>query len=494
MTQLDELLKDPTRLLTGHGVYIDGQRLSRSSGGVHAHVNPATGKVQAEVALAGAQEIDQAVASARAAFPIWRATPPQEKARVLLRFADLLQAAQPEIAVLAALESGVPVAGGGGMGLAQPWIRYYAGWCDKLDGQVVASFPMPGFDYILPEPYGVIGAIIPWNMPSVATSMKVIPALAAGNTVVLKPPEITPFVALRMAELAREAGLPPGAFNVAPGTGEAGASLVSHPGVDKITFTGGGATARRIMAGAAEALTPVALELGGKSANLIFADANLDAAVPQSVGGCLGLSGQGCVNPTRMLVEESVYDQVVERVRATVGAIRLGLPLDLDTSMGPVISHAACERILGVIDRAKTEQAGDLIAGGARVGGALADGYFIEPTVFGRVDPASHLSREEVFGPVLAISTFRDEADALAKANDSVYGLGAYLHTRDIGRAHRLASQLEAGSVYVNSGIPNMSPTAPFGGVKTSGFGREGGRAGIEEFVRPKSVFIATQG
>ncbi|MBV9996141.1 MAG: aldehyde dehydrogenase [Caulobacteraceae bacterium] len=494
MTQLDELLKEPTKLLAGHGVFIDGKRISRSSGGAHAHINPATGKVQAEVSLAGAQEIDQAVASARAALPVWRGLPANERGRILFRFADLLQAAQPEIAVLAALESGVPVAGGGGMVLAQAWIRYYAGWADKLEGQVVSSYPMPGFDYILPEPYGVIGVIIPWNMPSVATAMKVIPALAAGNTVVLKPPEITPFVALRMAELALEAGLPPGAFNVAPGTGEAGARLVAHPGVDKITFTGGGATARRIMASAAEALKPLAFELGGKSANLIFADANLDAAVPQSVGGCLGLSGQGCVNPTRMLVEESIYDQVAERVRAVVGAIRLGLPLDLSTSMGPVINEAACTRILGVIERAKSERAGELIAGGSRAGGTLAEGYFIEPTVFGRVDPASHLSREEVFGPVLAISTFRDEADALAKANDSVYGLGAYLHTRDIGRAHRLAGQLEAGSVYVNSGMPNMSPTAPFGGVKTSGFGREGGRAGIEEFIRPKSVFIATQG
>ena len=476
------------------GLFIGGKRIGETSAERHRHVNPGTGKVQAEVALGGPAEIDQAVRNAREARSAWLSIPPTQRMMILLKCAEVMEANAEELATLNSLETGMPFSQGGGIGLATAWIRYYAGWCDKLDGQVVASFPMPGFDYILPEPYGVIGAIIPWNMPSVATSMKVIPALAAGNTVVLKPPEITPFVALRMAELAREAGLPPGAFNVAPGTGEAGASLVSHPGVDKITFTGGGATARRIMAGAAEALTPVALELGGKSANLIFADANLDAAVPQSVGGCLGLSGQGCVNPTRMLVEESVYDQVVERVRATVGAIRLGLPLDLNTSMGPVISHAACERILGVIDRAKTEQAGDLIAGGARVGGALADGYFIEPTVFGRVDPASHLSREEVFGPVLAISTFRDEADALAKANDSVYGLGAYLHTRDIGRAHRLASQLEAGSVYVNSGIPNMSPTAPFGGVKTSGFGREGGRAGIEEFVRPKSVFIATQG
>ena len=487
------LEKNPADMLQGHGLYIDGQRQARSGGGSHRHVNPATGKAQAEVALAGPADIDRAVESARQARAVWRAVPPNEKARILSRCAELMEGAAQELAALNALETGMPVRGGGGLGLAPARLRYYAGWCDKIEGQVVASFPLPGFDYIMPEPYGVIAAIIPWNAPIVAVSMKVFPALAAGNTVVLKPPEQTPFAALRIAELATQAGLPPGVFNVVPGTAEAGAALVRHPGVDKVTFTGGGATARLVMAGCAETLKPMSLELGGKSANLIFADADLDRAVPQSVTGCMGLTGQGCVNPTRMLVHESVYDGVVERATAAVKAYRLGGPFDPQTTMGPVINEAACKRILAVIDRAKGERAGDLLTGGRRADGDLAEGFFIEPTVFGRVDQASQLAQEEVFGPVLAISTFTDDQDALAKANDTQYGLGAYLHTRDIQRAHGFASRLEAGVVYVNSGMANMSPSAPFGGVKQSGFGSEGGRAGLGEFVRPKSIFLATQ-
>ncbi|MET0987724.1 MAG: aldehyde dehydrogenase family protein, partial [Steroidobacteraceae bacterium] len=406
------LPKNPTDLLQAHGLYIDGERVTRASG-VHEHINPATGQVQAAIALAGPADVDRAVQSARAARAAWRAVPPNEKGRILFKFADLFQAALPEIATLAALECGSPLVVGAGMPLAQAWIRYYAGWCDKLEGQVVASFPSPGFDYILPEPYGVIGAIIPWNMPSVATSMKVIPALAAGNTVVLKPPELTPFVALRMAELAVEAGLPKGVFNVVPGGGAAGDALVRHPGIDKVSFTGGGPTAKLIMAACAATLKPSAMELGGKSANLIFEDADLDRAVPQSVLGCLGLSGQGCVNPTRMLVHQSIYDEVAERAVAAVKALRIGNPLDTSTTFGPVINEAACARILGVIERAKSEQSGQLLAGGKRAAGELANGYFIEPTVFGKVAHDSHLAREEVFGPVLSIVTFKDDQDAL---------------------------------------------------------------------------------
>ncbi len=284
-----------------------------------------------------------------------------------------------------------------------------------------------------------------------------------------------------------------GVLNVVPGGAAAGSALVRHPDVDKVTFTGGGATARLVMAGCAETLKPLALELGGKSANLIFADADLDRAVPQSIGGCLANAGQGCVNPTRMLVHESVYEEVVGRILGIVDAIRLGTPFDPETTMGPVISEAAVNRIVSVIERAKSERAGDVLTGGKRADGALAEGYFVEPTVFGKVDPSSHLAQEEVFGPVLAISTFKDDRDALAKANGTRYGLGAYLHTRDIQRAHSFASLLEAGVVYVNSGRANMSPNAPFGGVKQSGFGSEGGRAGIGEFIRPKTVFVALQ-
>jgi len=488
------LQTNPTDLLKGHGLLIGGRRITETSAGVHRHVDPATGKVQAEVALAGPSEIDEAVRNARESRAVWRAVPPNAKAAILFKCAELMEAHGEELGVLNSLETGQPFRGPGGVGLATAWIRYYAGWCDKLEGQIVRSYPMPGWDHILPDPYGVIAAIIPWNGPTVSIAMKVFPALAAGNTVVLKPPELTPFAALRIGELALQAGLPPGVFNVVPGTAQAGAALVRHPGVDKVTFTGGGPTAKLVMAGCAENLKPLALELGGKSANLIFADANLEKAAPQSVMGCMGLTGQGCVNPTRMLVHEKVYDEVVDRITAIVKAHRLGTQFDPATTMGPVISESAANRILGIVERARTEKAGDVLTGGKRAGGAIADGFFVEPTVFGRVDQASHLAQEEVFGPVLAISTFRDDEDALAKANGTHYGLGAYLHTRDLERAHRFAHDLEAGCVYVNSGMPNMAPNAPFGGVKQSGFGREGGRAGLEEFISPKSVFFAIGG
>ena len=483
-----------SHLLRDFGAFIDGQRRPETHGGRHQHIDPSSGEAQADVALAGAQDVDAAVRSARAALPVWRAVPAQQKVQILLRCADLLDEAAVELGTLLALETGAPFNGArGGGGLAAAWIRYYAGWADKLEGQVVSSLTIPGFDYVVPEPYGVIAAVLTWNSPVISIEMKVFPALAAGNTVVLKSPELTPFAAVRVAEIAMAAGLPPGAFNVVPGTGEAGAALVRHPGVDKVTFTGGGATARLVMAGCAETLKPLALELGGKSANLVFEDADLDRAIPMSVMGCFALSGQGCVNPTRMLVAESRYDEVIDRLRAVVGAIRLGRPFDADTTMGPVINEAACRRIVSVLDRAKAEGAGEVLVGGGRADGDLSKGAFVQPTIFGRVDPSSHLAQEEVFGPVLAVSTFKDEASAVAQANSTAYGLGAYLHTRDIDRAHRVAAELEAGCVYINSGMANMTPNAPFGGIKLSGFGSEGGRAGLQEFLRPKTVFVATR-
>jgi aldehyde dehydrogenase (NAD+) len=325
-------------------------------------------------------------------------------------------------------------------------------------------------------------------------AMKVVPALAAGNVVVLKPPSLTPFAALLFGELALEAGLPPGALNITPGDADAGEALVAHPDVAKISFTGGGAVARRVMETAARGLKPVALELGGKSANLVFADADLDAAAQMAaIHGVAVLSGQGCVLPTRAYVQDGVYDAFVERVLRIVGSLKVGDPLAPDTFMGPVISSAAAERILGVIERAKAERAGALLTGGTRLGGALAEGAFIAPTVFGDVAHDSHLAREEIFGPVLSITRFRDEAEAIAMANDSRYGLGAYVHTKDVARAHRCADALQAGLVSINAG-PAMAPNMPFGGMKQSGFGREGGRAGLDEFLQIKTVHVALPG
>jgi acyl-CoA reductase-like NAD-dependent aldehyde dehydrogenase len=407
----------------------------------------------------------------------------------LLELARLVQQHDIEFGTLRTLELGAPLKRKRGRSMAAEYIAYYAGWIDKLEGRTVPLGPNV-LDYTRPEPYGVIAVIIPWNGPVVSAGMKVAPAIAAGNCVVLKPSELGPLSALRFGELCLEAGIPPGVVNVVPGGPAAGDRLVRHPGVAKISFTGGIPTARRIMAAAAERLTPVVLELGGKSANLVFADADVDAAVQIGVAtGLVNLSGQGCVLPTRMLVEDAVYENVEARVRSMVAGIRLGDPFDFATTMGPVIDANACERILGVIERAQSEGAGRLVAGGRRVGGELADGFFIEPTVFGDVDNRSSLAQEEVFGPVLSLVRFSDEDDAVALANDTKYGLGGFVFTRDVGRAHRVAAGLDAGYVGIN-GFPPMPPGAPFGGVKQSGFGREGGAAGILEFVQEKNVYV----
>jgi aldehyde dehydrogenase (NAD+) len=469
---------------------IGGKWVTQTSLGKAAHLNPATNEAQAEFYMCGAREVDAAVDAAVRGQTAWMALGADRRRDILFQWATLIEQSGPRFVRLAARESGVPSMIGGGVGLALQWFRYYASWPDKIAGEVVDPLGAAGLNYTLHEPFGVVGLIIPWNSPLVASAMKVSPALAAGNAVVLKPPSLTPFAALHLAELALEAGMPEGVFNVTPGDAEAGDALVANPLVSKISFTGGGAVARTVMHNCANHLKPLALELGGKSANLIFADADLDnAAQMAAIQGCAVLAGQGCVLPTRVYAQDGIYDAFVARVKAVVEGLAVGDPMDPTKLVGPVISKAAVTRIMRIIEATKSEGQAKLIAGGVKLGGALERGNFIAPTVFGDVPHDSSLARNEVFGPVLAICRFSDEAEVLAKANDSNFGLGAYVHTRDLARAHRLAKGIKAGAVSINAGVP-MAANTPFGGYKQSGFGREGGRAGLEEFLQLKNVYI----
>ncbi|HEY6623105.1 MAG TPA: aldehyde dehydrogenase family protein [Acidimicrobiales bacterium] len=482
-----ETSKTVTRL-SEQGHLIGSAWTVSDAGGTYDHRYAATGAVQGHVGLAGADDVGAAVAAARGVQRDWAGLPPQRRAAVLFRLADLLEQHGPEAAELAALDNGTPVSVMNPGFYTAAWIRYYAGWCDKLDGEMLSA--EPGLSYVRLEPYGVIAVIPPWNGSMMGMGQKCGPALAAGNTVVAKPPEVSPFGMLRFAELALEAGLPPGVLNVVVGGATAGSALAGHPGVDKISFTGGGATARALMATAARNLTPLALELGGKSPNVVFPDADLDTAAAMAAQfGTALLAGQGCALPTRLYVHDDVYDDVVAKVLTTLNSLKVGDPLDPASFVGPVVTEAAMERILGVIDRAQAEGA-TLLTGGRRLGGDLARGWFVAPTVFGMVDHDSDLARNEVFGPVQAVLRFTSEDDVLAMANDSAFGLGAYLHTSDNHRIQRFVREMESGTVVVN-GMGGISPVTPFGGYKQSGFGREGGRAGIEEMVRRKTVFVS---
>ena len=478
-------------LLPRPRLVIGGQDVTEASGGTFAHVNPATGLAQAQVPLAGPAEVDRAVRAARAAFGLWGAMRPAERRRLLTRFAALVREHLDDFARICPLENGVCIGGwtsGVGYAVAE-WTEYYAGWSDKVEGVVAAAYsPHEHVEYTIAEPYGVIGHIITWNSPALSLAMKVPASLAAGNTVVIKPAEATPFSALLFADLAREAGLPDGVVNVVTGGPAAGEALVGHPGVDKISFTGGPATARRIMATAAAGLKPVVLELGGKSANLLFDDVDLDTVVPYCAAFAMSNTGQGCALPTRLLVARPIYEEVVQRAAAVVASLPVGDPLDPTVYVGPLIDGAARDRVRGMVDDAVATGAGRLVVGGQPVDG---DGFFVSPTVLADVANDSELAQREVFGPVLAVMPFDGEDHAVALANDTQYGLSAYVQTRDVARVNRLVPRLRAGTVYVNPG-PNPITCAgtPFGGQGLSGFGREGGRAGLDEFVRVKGVGV----
>jgi aldehyde dehydrogenase (NAD+) len=470
---------------------IGTERLASGSGGTHDHIDPTTGGVDSQIPLAGRSEVDHAVNVANHVFESWRRTRPAERRRVLMRLADLIEENADEFARRGTLDNGTPITVSGGfVPQAAAWTRYYAGFADKIWSDVTSSYGQDGeFSYTLAQPYGVIGVIITWNGPLISLAMKIPAALAAGNTVVVKPSELTPFCAELFADLVVQAGIPPGVVNVLPGASEAGAALVEHPLVQKITFTGGPTTARAILRSCAEHMKPSVLELGGKSANIIFEDADLDVACAHGTFMSLAvLSGQGCALPTRMLVHQDIYDEVLSRVIGIAKSIPVGDPFDPSTGSGPVVNSDALDRILAMVDRAKGDGS-RLQTGGARLNGSLARGYFMEPTVFADVDPASELAQKEVFGPVLAVSPFATDEEALRIANSTPYGLSAYVQTNDLRRAHRMAEELHSGEVLIN-GASNLAVHRPFGGIGLSGFGKEGGRQGLEEFLRVKSVGI----
>jgi len=482
MAKAEEMLR-PGRMLIGD------QWVAEGSAGEYVHINPSTGKAHPPIPIGGAQEIDQAVNAARAAQPAWWGMPRDARRDTLLRLAALLREHAEELATLTVLDNGSPyILALSGPLAAADYFTYYAGWVDKVGGQVIPTWPAPALDYTLQEPYGVVGVIIPWNVPMHNVGQVIGAALAAGNAVLFKPPELAPFTVLRFGELVLEAGIPPGIVNIVPGGPESGKALVSHPGINKIHFIGSGATARHIMASAAETLKPVTLELGGKSANLVFADADLQAAAAHAAYRAMGNAGQGCILPTRLFVEDSIYDRFVGMVVGITQSMKVGNPFEEGVMVGPVIDTRACERILGVIERAKSEGAGTLLTGGGRIGGDLKGGYFIEPTIFGDVDHSSDIAQNEIFGPVLSVFRFKDEAEAVALANDTSYGLAGYIQTNDLRRAHRVAAALEAGAIGVNGAGVQIG--APMGGVKQSGFGTMGGRYGLEDFMRPKNIYI----
>ena len=472
------------------GLLVAGERITATTVTPHAHIYPATGEPNASIVLAGATEIDRAVGTAWDAQKVWAALTADQRRDKLIELADVVHAHLDELTLLNVHDYAVPVSYAGTAHLLERFLRHFAGYADQAHG---TSSPVSGshdLNLIEREPFGVVGVIAPWNGSLVVAASCIPPALAAGNAVVFKPSELAPLAALRFGELCLEAGLPPGLVNVVPAAAEGSALLVRHPGICKIHFTGGGVTARAVLKAAADNLTPVVTELGGKSANIIFDDADLDSAAALSAHqGPLMQSGQSCACASRILVHDKVYDAFTEKFLAAVRSARIGDPLDPTVRFGPVISAAAADRIVHTIEQAADDRSGELLIGGQRLGGELARGFYIEPTVFGDVDNASQLAQVETFGPVVSLIRFSDADDAVRIANDTPYGLNAFVHTRDLTRAHRISRQLEAGSVWVNQ-FSQISPQGPYGGYKQSGFGRTGGLAGLHEFQQVKNIRI----
>jgi len=471
-------------------LFIGGEFVDALAGGTVDVRNPHDGSLLAEVAEARAADVDRAVEAAQAALPAWAATPAAERGRLLGRLADAIEAHAEELARLESTDTGHPLKDTTLLDVPRTaaTYRYFGGLADKFEGSVIpvdAGF----LNYVTPEPVGVVGQIVPWNFPLMFTSWKLGPALAAGNTAVMKPSELVPLSSLRLCELMVEVGLPAGVVNMVPGYGhDAGARIAAHPGIAKVSFTGSTRTGRSIVEASAGNLKRVQLELGGKGANVVFADAELEAAVNGSAFAIFHNQGQACIAGSRLVLHEAIADEFLDGFLALARSLRVGDPLALGTEMGPLTSPEHRDRVLAYVKVAEDEGGEVLTGGRAPDDPALDQGCYVLPTVV-RADPAARVCREEVFGPFVTVSTFGSDEEAVAVANSTDYGLGAGLWTQDVSRAHKLARAFRAGMVWVNC-YKRVGPGSPFGGVGQSGYGREMGFEAMRGYTDPKSVWV----
>jgi acyl-CoA reductase-like NAD-dependent aldehyde dehydrogenase len=476
-----------------HQLFINGEFVDARSGETFATINPATEEKIADVASAGVDDVDTAVKAARAQMEPgseWQKMKPRDRAKVMWRLADMLTARAEEIGRIETIDNGKPIFESQYVDTpaAAECLYYFAGWSGKVTGDTI-PVQDNAFTYTLREPLGVVGAITPWNFPLMLAVWKIAPALACGNTVVVKPASNTSLSLLKFAEYAKECGLPAGVLNVIPGRGSVvGNAIVDHPGVDAIAFTGSTEVGKQLMARAAKTLKKVSLELGGKSPNIVFADADLEAAARGALNAIFYGKGEVCAAGSRLLVEESAHDELMAKVVERAGKMVAADPLHPKTRLGAIVSKDQMETVLSYIDAGKSEGA-KLVAGGERADIGTGKGYFVKPTIFDDVDPSMRIAREEIFGPVLATIRFKDADDAVAKGNATVYGLAAAVWTRDVSKAHRIARAVKAGTVWVNT-YNLYDPALPFGGFKESGFGRDQGRDALEKYTQTKSVWV----
>lgn len=473
-------------------LFINNEWVDADGGATLPTYHPATGELLADIAAGSKSDIDKAVKAARAAFnnPKWRNMDAADRGLLLWRIGDALEARAQDLVRIEVLDNGKPLREAQiDIREAVEAFRYYAGWTTKLQGD---TLPVRGnvLNYTVREPLGVVGAIIPWNFPLLMAAWKLAPALACGNTVVLKPAEQTPLSALELASIAAEVGLPAGVLNVVTGHGEtAGAALVAHPDVDKIAFTGSTQVGKTIMRAAADSLKKVSLELGGKSPNIVFDDADVDAAVRGSFAAIYYNNGQCCTAGSRLLVHDKVHDQVIEKIAERAKKMTPGDPLDPKTRMSPLVSQEQLDRVMGYIETG-TREGARLVTGGKRAAyNGAENGFWVEPTIFDQVKPEHTIAQEEIFGPVLAAVRFQDEEEVIEIANRTIYGLAAGIWTNDLKRAHRVAKRLEAGTIWINTYHP-LDAASPFGGYKQSGYGRELGSYALDLYTQIKSVWV----